>query len=128
MNLKKSKLELLFNFTKATDGALTLAESRARDTFIKPLVDLTQTYLNDRDAIYKEFCFKNEDGTPDLKDGNQYQFDRKNLEEINKEVEILGNEEVDVIVPANLKEILEKSTYMPKIGEAEIIDEILTKI
>jgi|SRR6185369_3974142 len=129
MNLKKSSLEALFNLAKGTEGQLNLAESRVRDSFIKPLSETTQTYFNDRNKIYVEFCLKKEDGTPDLLDGDKYQFPKERLDEINKELQILADEEVEVNTdnPAQIKAILEKSDYRPKVMEAEIIDGILSK-
>lgn len=128
MTIKKSYLETLFLFTKGTENVLNLADSRLRDTFIKPLFEITKVYIEDRNKIYLEYCLKNEDGSPELLDGDKYQFPNEKLEEINKELEILGNEEVEVGTHEKLKEILEKSEYKPKVGEAEIIDEILAKL
>lgn len=128
MTLKKLYLETLFNFTKGTEGILSLSDSRVRDNFMKPLGETLQTFVNDREVIYKNFCLKKEDGEPDLLEGNSYQFPPEKVEEINRELKVLGDEEVEVSTPDKLKEILEKSEYKPKIGESEIIDEILTKI
>ena len=131
MKIKKSDLETLFNLTKGTEGVLNLSEARARDSFIKPLSDVTQSYYDQREAIYKHFCIKNEEGTPDLKDGNKYQFNPKQLDEINAELKTLGDEEVEVNFTDNpqlIKEILEKSAYTPKLMESEIIDNIINLI
>lgn len=126
MNIQKGKLEVLLNFTKGTTGLLTLAESRIRDTFAKGVADKTQEYLNEREEIYKHFCIKKEDGTPDLKDGNKYQFNPADLDAINAELKTLADEEVEITKPDGIKEILEKSEYKPQMGEAEIIDELVT--
>lgn len=130
MKLKKSSLEALFSLTKGTEGVLNLQESRVRDSFIKPLQEVTQTYFDDRNKIYLEFCNKKEDGSPDLLEGDKYQFPKDKLEEINKELLTLADEEVEVNTtdnPAQIKGILEKSEYKPKVMEAEVIDEVLNK-
>ena len=131
MKIKKLSLETLFNFAKGTENVLSLTESRVRDSFIKPLSEITQTYFDDRNKIYLAFCLKKEDGTPDFKNGNQYQFPSEKLSEINKELLILANEEIEVNFsdnPQQIKGILEKSEYKPKLLEAETIDSILNAI
>ncbi len=134
MKLKKSNLEALFNLTKGTDGVLTLPEARIRDQFIKQLEDLTNNFYQDREKIYRAYCVNLEDGTPDLKNGNQFQFTLENLPKQESEVKILNDEEVEITVPEpnpifpGLKSILEKSTYLPKVGEAEKIDQIINSL
>lgn len=128
MKIKKSQLEILFNFSKGTEGALNLSESRIRDKFIKSLSETTQEFYDQRDEIYKHFCIKDEQGNPALKDGNKYEFPKDILDVINVELSTLGDEEVEIDTPEGIKEILEKSEYKPKLLEAEIIDELLTKI
>ncbi len=132
MTIKKANLEVFFYALKGTEGVLTLAESRVRDAFIKPLAEYTDTYLKDRQKIFETFCLKKEDGTNDLKtekDGTQsYQFPTEKLEEINKELKTLAEEEVELEAPEKLKEILEKTEWKPKTGEVAIFDEIITKL
>lgn len=123
MTIPKNKLETLFLLAKGTEGELSLQESRIRDAFYKPLLELTQTFEQDRRTIYEKFCQKDEEGNADVSDGN-YKFDQKILPKVNKELEILYAEEVEL--PSIDKAILEKSSYKPKVGEAEIIDEIFT--
>lgn len=126
--VKKSQLETLFSLTKGTEGVLTLPESRIRDAFLKPLLAVTQTYLEDKTKIYMTYCFKNEDGIPKLKDGDKYEFAKDVIEPVNEELATLLDETIELEIPEKLKEILEKSEYKPKVGEAEIIDEILSKL
>lgn len=131
MKLSKKYLEVFFYTIKGTEGILSLSESRIRDSFIKPLAEATETYLKDRTKIYETFCMKKEDGTPDLlvqEKTTSYQFPPERLDEINKELTTLSEEEVDLDVPEKLKEILEKTDYKPKTGESELIDEILAKL
>lgn len=130
MKIKKQNLEVLFNLTKGTEGLLTLAESRLRDAFVKPLTEQTKEYLNQKEDIYKHFCLKNEEGFPALLEGNKYEFPREKLDEINAELETLGEEQVEVntIDTAQIKAILERSEYKPKLLEAEIIDNIINSL
>lgn len=132
MKLKKSNLEVIFNFTKGTEGVLNLADSRLRDEFLKDLSDKTQSFYDDRNKIYINFCVK-KDGQPDLLDGDKYQFEKNVLPDLNKELMVLAEEEVVITLPDNfttfkLKEILEKSEYKPKALEAEVIDLFLNTI
>lgn len=136
MTVKKSHLEVLFHSLKGTEGVLTLAESRIRDSFIKPVAEATETYFKDRTKIYETFCIKKEDGTPDFivtkdKDGvdqTSYQFPPEKLEEINKELITLSEEEVSFEDNEKLKEILEKTEYKPKVGETALLDEVISKL
>lgn len=130
MQLQKKYLEILFNVLKGTEGELNLAESRIRDSFIKPVADVTDTYFKDRAKIYEAFCLRKEDGSVDflIKDGStSYQFPPEKLEEINKELITLGDEEVELPQNDKIPEFIDKTKYSPKVGEMEIIDEILTK-
>lgn len=131
MKIKKSSLETLLNYTKGTEGVLNLTDSRIRDNFIRPLTETTQMYFDDREKIYKTFCLKNEDETPNLLAGNKYQFPKEVLEDLNKELEILGNEEADINFtdnPLQIKGLLEKSEYKPMLLESEIIYTIINAI
>jgi len=132
MKAKKLHLEILFNLTKGTFGVLGLAEARIRDSFIKPLQAKYQEYLAQREEIFKTFCIKDEQGNPALVNGNQYEFPNEKLEELNKELVILADEEVEVYTtdnPKQVKAILEKSEYKPtKIDEPQVIDELLSKL
>jgi len=128
MNIKKLQLEAIFNMLKSTDGALSFKDARVRDQILKPLSEQLKTYFDDREKIYKAFCIKKEDGTPDLKNGNQYQFETKKLDEINKELLTLSEEEVDLYVTddvAKFREIMLKSEYKPKVGESELIESVI---
>ena len=121
MNVKKQHLETLYLVVKGTENILNLSESRKRDTFLKPLTEALETFYKERKVIYEKFCDKNEDGTPNIVE-NRYTF--QNAEEVNKELTILLEETVEL--PPLEVSILEKSEYKPKIGEAEIIDELIT--
>lgn len=127
MLVKKSSLEVLFKSAKEIEK-ITLAEGRIRDAFIKPLGVTLQAFYDDRNKIYTEYCLKNEDGTPALINGDKYEFPKEKLEEINKELSTLAMEEVEVTFPEGIKEILEKTSYSPQVGEPELLDEILGKI
>ena len=129
ITLTKNKLEVLFLAIRGTEGVLSLAESRIRDAFMKPLTEATKTFEEDRKVIYEKFCTKDEEGNPDLTDNN-YHFQKEVLEGLHKEIETLYAEEVELPVASkeSLKLILERTEYKPKTGEVEIIDEILATL
>lgn len=127
MQLKKQYLEPLFLLTQGTDGQLSLPEARVRDKFMKTVNEVTQEYEGHRKVIYEKFCTKTEDGKPDIADG-KYHFDKEQLPEVNKELETLLAETVEIATPEGLKDILEKSAYKPRVGEAESIDHILSLV
>lgn len=133
LKIPKKSLEVLFTLTKGTEEELNLSESRTRDAFIKDLAPVLDSFYQDRTKIYQTFCIKLEDGSPDFKvvenDNGKilsktYQFPLEKEQEISQELTTLYGETVELNVPSNLKEILEKSTYKPKIGETTLIDEI----
>lgn len=128
MQIKKQHLEVFFLALRGTENVLSLAESRIRDSFMKPLAEVTETYVNDRNKIYVAFCKKDEDGKPAWVDGNKYEFDNEKVEEINKELTTLAEEEVELTPPLFLKEMIEKTEWKPKVGEAALLDEVLTKL
>lgn len=126
MKIKKGNLEVLFNVVKGTEGVLSLSESRARDAFAKPLKELVETFINDRNSIYDSFSISKE-LQPDGKTIT-WIFPPEKQEEIQKELETLVSEEVEVEAAPVVKEILEKTTYSPKIGESEVIDSLIQSI
>lgn len=125
MKTKKLYLEILAQVLKGTEGKLNLADARIRDTFMKSLLEQADIYINQKQTIYKTFCSKNEQGEPDLLDGNKYQFPTDKLEEINKELLILSEEEVELPTNDKIKEFVEISEYKPKIGEVDLIDDLM---
>lgn len=127
MNLPKKYLELFFNILSETD--LGLADARLRDSVVKSLQEPFKDYNLARKTIYETFCNKTEDGKPDIQD-DKYHFSPDVTESVNKELITLLEEEVSIVVenPEKLKEILENTSYKPKVGEAEAIDVILTLI
>lgn len=127
MNLEKRYLETLFLLVKGTEGVLNLAEGRIRDRFMKGLTETVKTFEEERKVIYEKFCNKHEDGSPDIADGN-YHFDPANIPDVNKELETLYSETVEIQTPAEIKDFVERTEYKPKTGETEVIDTILSKI
>lgn len=127
MQVQKSHLESFFQALKGTEGVLSLKESRVRDSFIKSLAEALETFYKERTAIYQAYCLTKEDGTCDIKD-DKYHFPPEKLPDINQELQTLHAEEVELDTPAGLKEIMEKTTYAPKVGEAELIDAVLAKL
>ncbi len=128
MKVKKIQLEAIFQMLKGTEGVLDFKDSRIRDSILKPLSEQLQTYFDHKTKIYEAFCNKKEDGTPDLLDGDKYQFKKEVIEDSNKELLALAEEEVDIFVTDDIgkfKEIMLKSEYKPKVGEVEQIDGVL---
>lgn len=125
MQIKKSYLEVLYLVLKETE--LNLAGSRTRDNFLKKLEDPLNTYYTDRRKIYTEYCNKKEDGTPDIEDG-LYHFKDEVKETVQEELNTLNSELVELSAPEELKDIIEKTNYKPKVGEVEIVDEILKNL
>lgn len=128
MKILKKQLEVLFLSLKGTENVLTLAESRIRDSFIKQVASELDTFYADRKKIFEKFCIKDEDGKPLVKN-DQYNFENEVLEELNAEITTLLNEEVSIPTEHEvaLKVFITKTEYKPKLGEAEIIDQIIGK-
>lgn len=108
------------------DSSLKLADARIRDLFLKPLGEALDQFQKDRTKIYEEYCDKNEEGKPDIKD-SKYHFAPGLLSTINDELKTLLDEEVELSPDPKIKAFIESSNYEPKAGETEIIDIILTK-
>jgi len=125
MQLEKKYLVTLYQLVQGTEGVLTLAEGRIRDAFNKPLYDHTHQYETDRVKIYENYCDK-KDGKPDISDG-KYHFNKKNTPLVEKELQTLNSEEIELPDTKGIKEIIERTQYKPKIGESEIIDTIIAK-
>jgi len=127
MKIQKKYLELLYKVVKEYKTP-KMALGRIRDKFLRDLAPQVDQYIKDREEIYKQFCIKKEDKTPDLLKGTQYQFLPEILEELNNELKTLGDEEIDVINPPELKNMIEESSYETQAGETLIIDEIIKLI
>lgn len=115
MQVKKSHLEVLVNALVATEGVLTFTESRIRDSFLKKLSEPAKEYLDARNTLLIKL------GTKVEGEENRYKF----TPEYFKEAEILDAELVEITVDPKIKEFLEKTTYKPKVGEADLIDDII---
>lgn len=126
MKLQKKYLELFFKVVKGYKTP-KMAQARLRDSFLKELSGPTDQFIQDRNAIYINFCDKKEDGSPNIIN-DKYKFDPKLLEEINAELKTLGDEEVELTVPGEVKNFIEESSYESEAGETTIIDEILALI
>lgn len=127
LKLQKKCLVPFFLALRETDGVLSLKDARIRDGFLKTLKEMTATFEVDRKAIYEHYCVKKEGGVPDIVN-DAYTFKPEVQEELIKELTMLLEEEVELPDTKGLKEILEKTEYKPKTGEAELIDEVLAKL
>lgn len=124
MKIKKRLLETGFKALMATEH-LTLKESRIRDAFLKDFTDLLQTFENDRKKIYEKFCTKDINGQPQIKD-NTYSFGEADATVLIKEIEELLEEEVEIKSSPEIKKFLEETSYNPKFGEADLIDQLIS--
>ncbi len=126
MVFKKKYLVVFLKALQETN--LNLVDSRIRDEFHKSLFETTREFEIGQQAIFKEFCIKNKDGEPEMTEKGEYQFNvGEPSESVKKETEILLEEEVELTPknPAKIKEFLDLTEYKPKVGESEIIDEII---
>jgi len=129
MKTTKQCLEVFFLTLKGTEDVLNLAESRVRDAFMKKVATELDTFYADRKKIYEKFCDKDEQGKPIITD-DKYTFLNANMEELNKELQTLADEEVEIPTDKSeeIKSFIEKTEYKPRIGQSELIDKILGKM
>jgi len=129
ITVENRHLEVLFQALKGTEGILPLAGSRVRDSFLKLVGPVLDTFYENRKKIYEKFCLKNEDGTPDIKN-DLFHFPKESVPEMNEELELLLSETVDFDLPFPeiVKNAIQDTEYKPKTGEAEMIDELVAKI
>lgn len=126
MHFQKKYLEIFIKTLKESE--LSLAEARFRDSLAKALVDAYNQYLEDRATIFKKFCDKNLDGSPTIVE-DQYHFKSEVLDDVNAELIILGDEEITFSSdPEKAKQIIEKTEYKAKTGEALSVDELLNQL
>ncbi len=129
MKIQKKYLEVIANVTAACTD-IPLKDGRVRDAFLKELGSNLPAYHADLSKIYEKFCEKDEAGKsktskPEKGRGVIYHFKDEVLPEVNKELEILDNEIIEIKTTPQLKAIIEKTEYKPKVGESGVIDEIL---
>lgn len=115
MQLKKSHLEVFVKALQATEDVLTFPESRVRDSFLKKLLESYQDYMTFRDELLIKLA------SPIEGKVNMYTFTPEYL----KELEVLNEEETELPDEPKIKEFLEKTTYKPKVGEADLLDDII---
>lgn len=129
MKLKKKHLELTITLIDKTE--LSLADSRIRDRSIKALLEQYKTFTEEKGKVLEKFCDKDEEEKPittALENGSvQYTFTGEGaLDNVTKEINTLLEEEVDIEGDnTKIKEFIEATNYKPKVGEMELIDEIL---
>lgn len=123
MKLQKKYLEVFYKVIKGykTDK---MSQARLRDSFLRTAGEPLDQFIKDRNVIYVNFCKKNEDGTPDIKE-DKYAFEPQVIEEVTKELQTLLDEEIEIEVPAEVKDMIEESSYVTEPGETLVVDEIL---
>lgn len=124
IKIQKKSLELVYKTLNKT--VLSFADARIRDAFIKHVKALTLEYYKQRQDIYKELCIK-KDKKPVIKDGH-YEFDPKNVDKVNKEINILNAEYVEVMGDTKVLQIIQKTSYEFSAGEAEQLDEFINQV
>ena len=124
--MQKKYLELLFNLVKEYKTP-KMVQARIRDGFLREISPVVDQFFKDRNEIYIKFCDKKEDGEPDIID-NKFKFNPELLTEINEELNVLGNETVEIKFVPEIKNFIEESSYETKAGETLLVDEIIAKI
>lgn len=127
MKIHKKYLEIIL--LCLVDTKLPLPEARIRDGMAEELEKHLNTAVKDREKIYIKLCKKDNEGNPLLKNGNQYQFDASVEKELKKELDTLNSEKVNVGGDAaKMAQFISSTSYLPKYGEAKMIDEAISLI
>ncbi len=116
--MKKKFCELLYTVLAGTEGALGFADSRIRDEFMKVLKEKVIEYQEARNKLLTSL------GKPMPEKEGYYSF----TPEYNKELEILNEEVMALPNQPKIKEFVALTSYRPKIGEAEMLDEALATL
>lgn len=130
MTLKKKYLTL-FYLTLAEADTGSLAEARIRDSIAKEVLANLKDFEKDRQKIHLEYCIRNEKDEPELTPEGLFKFKIGEVfDKVKAEVATLEGEEVDLKVKdtVKVKELIEGTKYKPKVGETEIIDELIALI
>ena len=130
MNLKNKHLEALF---EVLNYNMPFKKARVRDSFLLEIGKHFQMLENNKQKIYEALAIKDKQGklkTETIGDKTRYIFTDKNAEKMEKEYDILINEEIKVDQEnKNKKEILEmieNSTAQLKTGIATQIEDFLS--
>lgn len=118
MQITKEEALILQKVLVGTQEKLDFAESRVRDKFLKSLAPEIQSYYEARNKLLISLAEKIEG------EENRFNLTPKFLEE----EKILNEETIELPDEPKLKDFIELSDYKPKIGEIDLIDNILSKI
>ncbi len=121
MKLKKSQIEAVA--TAINYPIKNFSDARKRDVFMKSLQEQFKLFTEQQQAIYTEFCEKDEEGKPSLIEENKYQFKNEVLPDLDKELGTLYNEEIEV--QGDIKDIIINSQAELKTGMTDILQEVL---
>lgn len=122
--MKKGNLELLYNVLKECSN-LSLSEARVRDAFLRKVEEFLNPFYEDRTKICLKFCNKKEDGSPVLSENDEYAFQGTVVAEFTEEMNLLSKEKVELAITPEMITFIEKTSYKPKPGQTEFIDEII---
>lgn len=116
--MKNKFSELLYAVLMGTEGVLGFADSRIRDAFLKVLKEKTVEYQEARNKLLTTL------GKPIPEKEGFYSYTPEYL----KELEILNEEIMTLPEQPKIKEYVTLSSYRPKVGESEMLDEALASL
>lgn len=116
--MKNKFSELLYNVLMGTEGVLGFADSRIRDSFLKVLKEKTVEFQEARNKLLVSLA------KPMPEREGFYSFTPEYLAEL----EILNNELMTLPEQPKIKEYVTLSSYRPKVGESEMLDEALASL
>lgn len=122
MKLKNKQLEPLIK--KINYPMKKFADARTRDRFAKSLSEEYDNFIKNRQEIVKALAKKDKKGEP-IVENDQYQFDPKNIDKLNKEITELLDEEVEINTTVTIPQVrvmIENSTNDFNMGETDAFD------
>ena len=131
MKIQKSDVGVILSFLGGADE-LKLKDARIRDKAIRDLTEYKKVYEVEKTKVYEKFCTKDDDGKPKVErnpmGGVKYNFPTEIIEDLNSEMKILNEETFTYKPNADVVRFIEISNYKPKVGEVEIIDDVLERM
>ncbi len=125
--MKKKNLEKVF--VTFRDIKTNLVNGRARNQFLKDILEHLRTFKKDTQDIIEKYADRDEEGKLKIDNGN-YLF-TQNEEQANKEFAILAEEEVELAKqPKRVINILKELTNKLELtfGEIEILDALFQEL
>lgn len=104
----------------------SFAEARKRDSIAKEIATEFQQFIKDEKTIFEVYCKRDKKGNVIATSDGMYQFKSEDREKINKELDVLYNEDTKIEFTPELKKSIENSTAEFDIGITNILDELIT--